>query len=125
MKKSLVKIALFSVAVAVATIGNAEQSSLAQSSVVSASTAQSAIHTASVSSKQEGDKTVLISPRTGMRYILNNPSRVAIVFKTEALAPVNAQNINRIVATNPAISPQSQEQAKQELRKLANITPAL
>ncbi|MDR0035224.1 hypothetical protein RFW50_15505, partial [Acinetobacter baumannii] len=32
--------------------------------------------------------------------------------QTAAIAPANSANINRIVASNPALSPKSQEKAK-------------
>jgi hypothetical protein len=38
-----------------------------------------------------------------------------VVLQTAAIAPVNAATVNRIVASNPALSPVSQENAKQAL----------
>lgn len=60
--------------------------------------------------KQEN--TTLISPRTGIRYTLGNTGNRPIILQTAAIAPANSANINRIVATNPALSAKSQEKAK-------------
>ncbi|EXE40380.1 hypothetical protein [Acinetobacter baumannii] len=60
--------------------------------------------------KQEN--TTVISPRTGIRYTLGNTGNRPIILQTAAIAPANSANINRIVASNPALSPKSQEKAK-------------
>lgn len=59
--------------------------------------------------------TTLISPRTGIRYTLSNTGDRPVVLKTTQIAPANAVTVNRIVATNPALSAASQEKAKQAL----------
>jgi len=59
--------------------------------------------------------TTLISPRTGIRYTLSNTGERPVIMKNESIAPVNAATVNRIVATNPALSAASQEHAKQAL----------
>jgi len=59
--------------------------------------------------KQEN--TTVISP-TGIRYTLGNTGNRPIILQTAAIAPANSANINRIVATNPALSAKSQEKAK-------------
>lgn len=69
-----------------------------------------------------GAATRLVSPRTGMSYTVTNLGNRTIIFQTEALAPVTAQNVTRIVATNPALSPQSQQTAVENLLKLANLS---
>lgn len=56
--------------------------------------------------------TTVISPRTGIRYILGDTGNRPIVLQTAAIAPANSANINRIVASNPALSAKSQEKAK-------------
>lgn len=56
--------------------------------------------------------TTVISPRTGIRYTLGDTGNRPIVLQTAAIAPANSANINRIVASNPALSAQSQEKAK-------------
>ena len=61
------------------------------------------------------DATIVVSPRTGVRYNLGDTENRPIVFQTQAIAAANAANINRIVATNPALSVQSQEKAKMAL----------
>ena len=52
--------------------------------------------------KQEN--TTVISPRTGIRYTLGNTGNRPIILQTTAIAPANSANINRIVASNPALS---------------------
>ena len=58
------------------------------------------------------DVTTIISPRTGVRYILGDTGNRPIILQTVAIAPANSANINRIVASNPALSAKSQEKAK-------------
>lgn len=69
--------------------------------------------TAPVQVDANGQVTVQ-SPRTGMKYSFANPNR-PIVLQTAAIAPANAVNADRIVASNPALSTTSQQQAKQAL----------
>ena len=71
---------------------------------------------------QKNDKIRLTSPRTGMHYVLTNSGNRPIVFQTEAMAAVNAQNVNRIVATNPALSVESQQMAMKNLLQLTAAT---
>lgn len=59
-------------------------------------------------------RVTVASPRTGIRYTFNNQNR-PIVVQTEAIAAANAANADRIVASNPALSAASQQQAKQAL----------
>ena len=82
---------------------------------VPAENVQAAINPPVVEAVQKNDTTVLVSPRTGMRYSVNNPSNVPIIFKTELLAPATAANADRIIASNPALSAESQAKAKQAL----------
>ena len=56
--------------------------------------------------------TTVISPRTGIRYTLGDTGNRPIVLQTAAISPANSANINRIVASNPALSARSQEKAK-------------
>lgn len=70
---------------------------------------------------QQNSNSVMVSPRTGLRYVVNNPANRPIVFETGALQPVTAQNVKRIVATNPALSEKSQQQAEKALLDLAGI----
>lgn len=74
-----------------------------------------------VNAVNTGTSTKLVSPRTGMRYIVNNPGNRSIVFQTEALAPVSAQNVSRIVATNPALSVESQQMAMRHLLQMTGM----
>ena len=92
---------------------------------VPAENVQAAVNPPVVEAVQKDDKTVLVSPRTGMRYAVKNPSNVPIIFKTELLAPATSANADRIVATNPALSAESQEKAKQALIEMvaAPATP--
>lgn len=71
------------------------------------------------------DATIVVSPRTGVRYNLGDTENRPIIFQTHAIAPANAANINRIVATNPALSAQSQEKAKIALIGAAAVPTAL
>ena len=61
------------------------------------------------------ENTTVMSPRTGIRYTFANPQQRPVVLKTTAITPANAANVNRIVASNPALSAASQEKAKQAL----------
>ncbi len=63
----------------------------------------------------KNDSTTVISPRTGIRYTLGNTAGRPIILKTAAVAAVTPATVNRIVATNPALSASSQEKAKQAL----------
>lgn len=83
-----------------------------------------AVATPEVPAVQQNDKIRLTSPRTGMHYVLTNSGNRSIVFQTEAMAAVNAQNVNRIVATNPALSVDSQQIAMKNLLQLTATAPA-
>ncbi len=61
------------------------------------------------------DNITVMSPRTGIRYTFANPNQRPVVLKTTAVTAVNSANVNRIVASNPALSTASQEKAKQAL----------
>jgi hypothetical protein len=60
-------------------------------------------------------KVTVVSPRTGIQYSIDNPKQRPVTIQTEAIAPVTSSNADRIVASNPALSPESQEKAKQAL----------
>lgn len=90
---------------------------------VKAATVQSVTSAPDVHATQNRENTVFVSPRTGMRYSVSNPSNRKIIFQTEGLKPITAQNVDRIRATNPVISAQSQQQARQKLLDLAGIQP--
>lgn len=100
-----------------------EEATTSPSMTVKAATVQSATSLPNVHATQDRENTVFVSPRTGMRYSVSNPSNRKIIFQTEGLKPVTAQNVDRIRATNPVISAQSQQQAKQKLLDLASIQP--
>lgn len=61
------------------------------------------------------DNITVMSPRTGIRYTFANPNQRPVILKTTAVAAANSANVNRIVASNPALSTVSQEKAKQAL----------
>lgn len=63
----------------------------------------------------KNDSTTVISPRTGIRYTLGNTAGRPIILQTAAIAPATPATVNRIVASNPALSSSSQEKAKQAL----------
>lgn len=100
-----------------------EEATTSPSMTVKAATVQSATSLPNVHASQNRENTVFVSPRTGMRYSVSNPSNRKIIFQTEGLKPITAQNVDRIRATNPVISEQSQQQAKQKLLDLAGIQP--
>ena len=60
----------------------------------------------------KNDSTTVISPRTGIRYTLGNTNGRPIILKTAAIAPVTPATVNRVVASNPALSVSSQEKVK-------------
>ena len=61
------------------------------------------------------DNITVMSPRTGIRYTFANPNQRPVILKTTAVTAANSTNVNRIVASNPALSTASQEKAKQAL----------
>lgn len=61
------------------------------------------------------DNITVMSPRTGIRYTFANPNQRPVILKTTAVTAANSANVNRIVASNPALSTASQEKAKQVL----------
>lgn len=63
----------------------------------------------------EENTTTLTSPRTGIEYTLANPQKIKYVMRVEKITPANEQTAKRIMAKNPALSAQSQEQARQAL----------
>lgn len=70
---------------------------------------------ANVPATYEDGYTSFTSPRTGVVYSLANPDRVEIVFKAQEIQAATPENAHRIVASNPALSAESQEQARQTL----------
>lgn len=60
-------------------------------------------------------QTIVVSPRTGIQYSVNNPNQRPVIIQVEALAPATSTTVDRIVASNPALSVQSQENAKKAL----------
>ena len=76
---------------------------------------QAATGTVSTQAEVKNDTTTVISPRTGIRYTLGNTGGRPIILKTAAIAAVTPATINRVVATNPALSASSQEKVKQAL----------
>ena len=61
------------------------------------------------------EATSVISPRTGIRYTLGETGNRPILLKTASIAAATPATANRVVAANPALSPASQEKAKQAL----------
>lgn len=86
---------------------------------VKAETVEAVITAPVVAAVQKDDKTVLVSPRTGMRYTVNNPNNLPIIFKTEVIAPATTENATRIIASNPALSEASQQKAHAALVEIA------
>lgn len=106
MKKPLQLLILASATVS----GFAVAENIPQTTTVDKVLAAKGPTTAEVQVKHE--VTTVISPRTGIRYTLGDTGNRPIVLQTAAIAPANSANINRIVATNPALSARSQEKAK-------------
>lgn len=69
--------------------------------------------------------TVVVSPRTGIRYSMGNTAGRPIVFKTAAIAAATPATVSRIEASNPALSKISQEKAKKSLLAPAAATEQL
>ncbi|WP_411689772.1 hypothetical protein [Acinetobacter pseudolwoffii] len=72
---------------------------------------QQAVGSTTAQVQRTDEQVTVASPRTGIRYTFANQNR-PIVLQTAAIAPANA---DRIVASNPALSAASQQQAKQAL----------
>jgi len=106
MKKSLQLLILASAALS----GVALADNVPQTTTVDKVLAAKGVTTAEAQVKRE--VTTVISPRTGIRYTLGDTGNRPIVLQTAAIAPANSANINRIVASNPALSARSQEKAK-------------
>ena len=70
----------------------------------------------------QGNNTMIISPRTGIRYALGDTQGRAIVIQTAAIAPVNNVTVKRIIATNPALSVESQQKAEQSSLSMNQAT---
>ena len=75
---------------------------------------QQAVGTNTAQVQRTDAQVTVASPRTGIRYTFANQNR-PIVLQTAAIAAANAANADRIVATNPALSSASHQQAKQSL----------
>lgn len=106
MKKALQLLVLASTAVT----GLAFANEVPQTTTVDKVMAAKGSTTAEAQVKRE--VTTVVSPRTGIRYTLGDTGNRPIVLQTAAIAPANSANINRIVASNPALSAKSQEKAK-------------
>ncbi|EKU55195.1 hypothetical protein ACINWC323_3137 [Acinetobacter sp. WC-323] len=106
MKKPLQLLILASAAVS----GIAFAAQAPQTTTVDKVLAAKGTNTAEAQVKRE--VTTVVSPRTGIRYTLGETGNRPIVLQTAAIAPANSANINRIVASNPALSAKSQEKAK-------------
>ncbi len=75
---------------------------------------EQAVGTTTAQVQRTDTQVTVVSPRTGISYTFANQNR-PIVLQTTAIAAANAANADRIVATNPALSSVSQQQAKQAL----------
>ncbi len=106
MKTSLQILILASASVSSFTFAN----DTPQTTTVDKVRAAQGVVTAEAQVKRE--VTTVVSPRTGIRYTLGETGNRPIILQTTAIAPANAANINRIVASNPALSVKSQEKAK-------------
>lgn len=84
---------------------------------------QAATGTVTAQTVVKNESTTVISPRTGIRYTLGNTGGREIILKTAAIAAVTPSTVNRVVASNPALSVSSQEKVK--LALLGNNTAAV
>ena len=112
---------LFIATLAIPTLAMADTTSPTTTTVAKVQAATGAV-TAQAEVKNEN--TTVISPRTGIRYTLGNTGGRPIVLKTAAIAAVTPATINRVIATNPALSVSSQEKVKQSLLGMDATTAA-
>lgn len=87
----------------------------AQPQTTTVANLQAAAGTVTAQAEVKNDSTTVISPRTGIRYTLGNTGGRPIILKTAAIAAVTPATINRVIASNPALSASSQEKVKQAL----------
>ncbi|WP_216937832.1 MULTISPECIES: hypothetical protein [unclassified Acinetobacter] len=99
-------------ALAIPTLSFAETSETAATTTIDK--VQQAVGSTTTQLQRTDTQVTVVSPRTGIRYTFANQNR-PIVLQTPAIAAANAANADRIVATNPALSSASQQQAKQAL----------
>ena len=88
--------------------------SFAETATTTPAKVQQAIGSTTAQVQRTDSQVTIASPRTGIRYTFNNSNR-PIVLQTAAIAAANSVNADRIVASNPALSAASQQQAKQAL----------
>lgn len=108
MKKALQTLMIAALALPALTFANTAQTTTVDKvqAARGATTAQAVV---------KDDNITVMSPRTGIRYTFANPNQRPVILKTAAVTAANAANVNRIVASNPALSTASQEKAKQAL----------
>lgn len=85
---------------------------------------QAATGAVTAQAEVKNETTTVISPRTGIRYTLGNTGGRPIILKTAAIAAVTPATVNRVVASNPALSASSQEKVKQALLAVDTTAPA-
>lgn len=110
MKKRLQAIFMSTCLVSVVGLAHADENQSASMTLPAAKVAASLGSTTAQTIVKDNNLTV-ISPRTGISYTLGNTGDRSIVLQTAAIAPANAITAKRIVASNPALSTQSQEHA--------------
>lgn len=95
--------------VAVLAIPTLAMANTPETTVAKVEAAQGA--TTAAATVQDTNVTVM-SPRTGIKYTFPNAQQRPIILKTAAVSAATTTTASRIVATNPALSVESQEQAK-------------
>ena len=85
---------------------------------------QAATGAVTAQAEVKNETTTVISQRTGIRYTLGNTGGRPIILKTAAIAAVTPATVNRVVASNPALSASSQEKVKQALLAVDTTAPA-
>ena len=108
MKKVLQTLMIAALALPTLTFANTAQTTTVD-------TVQAARGATTAQAVVKDDNITVMSPRTGIRYTFANPNQRPVILKTTAVTAANSANVNRIVASNPALSTASQEKAKQAL----------
>ena len=81
----------------------------------SVSKVQAAIGPTTTQAQFNNGQATVVSPRTGIQYTFPNPKQRPVIIRTEAIAPATSSTADRIVASNPALSSESQQIAKKAL----------
>lgn len=92
---------------------------VANNSTTTVSKVQAAVGPTTTQLQTNNGQATVVSPRTGIQYTIPNENHRPVVIQTQAIAPANTANVDRIVASNPALSEESQQMAKKALLDLS------